>query len=170
MSEIIHPYGIAKEELIDCFSAFIRQKGIAVAEGVIEENTFFPGIKIMKGSLVIDRKKLQYPGDLLHEAGHIAVAPPEERSKLSDNVTVNRPGTEGEEMSVMLWTWAASIQLHIPAEIIFHPAGYKGDSQWIIEQYSSGNYVGLPLLIWMGMTRHAEEPGGFPEMIKWVRE
>src|SRR5689334_14396114 len=96
-----------RDELIDLISRFVRSKGIETSEQKIEGNSFFRGISIDKGVLIIEREKVVHPGDLLHEAGHIAVVSPEERKKLSDNVAEDRPGKEGEEMSVMLWTWAA---------------------------------------------------------------
>ena len=39
---------------------------------------FFRGSSCEWG-LVVDLAKLKYPGDLLHEAAHLAVAPPEFR-------------------------------------------------------------------------------------------
>ncbi len=158
------------QELIELFSSFIKEKGICIEERTITGVTFFPGIEICNGCLIIDREKLLYPGDLLHEAGHIAVAPVEDRKTLSNNVTENRPGTEGEEMSVMLWTYAACLHLSISPAIVFHADGYKGESDWIVNQYKTGNYVGLPLLVWMGLTRNPEVEKGYPEMIKWLRD
>jgi hypothetical protein len=159
-----------KEQLIDLICHFICQRGMVVAEGITASDTFFPGIAIKNGELIIDRQQLLYPGDLLHEAGHIAVAPPEDRCKLNDNVTSERPGSEGEEMSVMLWTYAACLELGISPTVVFHAEGYKGDSQWIVDQYKAGNFIGLPLLVWMGLAKDATAPGGFPTMLKWMRE
>lgn len=167
MNQPVQHTEYTREELIDIISAFIREKGIEIKESDDEPGIFFPGIAIRNGVLVINRKQMLYPGDLLHEAGHIAVA--EDRPALNGDVRAGRPGKEGEEMSVMLWTYAACLNLNIPAEIVFHADGYKGESQWIIEQYCNGNYIGLPLLVWMGLAHDSQIEGGFPKMIKWVK-
>lgn len=158
-----------REELIDLITRFVRSKGIETSEQKIDGDSFFRGISIDKGVLIIERENLIYPGDLLHEAGHIAVVLPEERIVLSDNVTVDRPGNEGEEMSVMLWTWAACLEMNMDPAIVFHENGYRGQSQWLMEQYQQGNYIGLSLLVWMGLAKDSKEKGGFPQMIKWLR-
>lgn len=149
---------------------FLKTIGIVVKEGVIDDKSFLPGILIKDGELIIDSQKLQYPGDVLHEAGHIAVVLPAERATLSDNVTANRPGAEGEEMGVLLWSYAACLHLGIPPEFVFHADGYKGDSNWLLTNFRSGIYIGLPLLVWMGLTSNPDGQNGFPQMIKWLRE
>jgi hypothetical protein len=54
--------------------------------------------------------------------------------------------------------------------VVFHPHSYKGESAWLIEQFTSGNYIGLSLLQWMGLCfdeERAAEEGvkPFPHMI-----
>ncbi len=44
----------------------------------------------------------------------------------------------------------------------------------LIDNFTAGNYIGLPLLQWFGMTvepRHAAARGvePFPHMLRWVR-
>jgi hypothetical protein len=146
--------------------AFVRDIGIEVREAPISQPSFLPGLLIDQGQLVVDRQQLLYPGDLLHEAGHIAVTTAAERPLLGWHVTENQPEKEGDEMAVLLWTYAACQTLDIPAEVVFHPQGYKGQSQWILNNFRQGSYVGLPLLVWMGMTTTA----GFPHMERWLRE
>ena len=55
-------------------------------ERLIDEIAVLPGITVDDGALVLDRDKLMYPGDLLHEAGHLAVMPSAERNMLQKNV------------------------------------------------------------------------------------
>jgi hypothetical protein len=159
-----------REELIQLLIGFIESKGIPVSQGSIDNKVFLDGIFIDKGKLVWDPEKLLYPGDLIHEAGHIAVLPGAERENISGHMTQNRPGTEGEEMAVLLWSWAAVKEMGIDPQIIFHEHGYKGQSSWLIEQFSEGNFIGLPLLVWMGMTKDPKtSEGGFPNMLQWLR-
>ncbi|MBQ00375.1 MAG: hypothetical protein CL477_06800 [Acidobacteria bacterium] len=78
---------------------------------------------------------------------------------------------DGAEIAVLLWTFLACEHAGIPPEVVFHPYGYKGDSEWLIEQFSSGNYIGLPLLQWYDMVSESDDPEtGLPRVIRWVRE
>ncbi len=131
--------------------------------------TFLPGIKIQHGTLLIDTKKLVSPGDILHEAGHIAVSLPEDRRCLSNNITTNNKSKNGEEMAVMLWSYAAALHIGIQPEVVFHKEGYKGEHIWILEKYRQQTFMGLPLLQWMGLTYMDREQSNFPKMKKWLR-
>lgn len=135
----------------------------------IETETFLPGIRINNGGLQIDLENLKYPGDLLHEAGHIAVSLSAERENLNDNVIENNSEKAGEEMAVLLWSFAAARKIGLPTETVFHEDGYKGEAKWLAEQFESGNYIGLPLLQWMGLT-DAEGENAFPKMKTWLRK
>jgi hypothetical protein len=135
----------------------------------IETETFLPGIQIKNGVLQIDLQKLKYPGDLLHEAGHIAVTKSEERKVLSDNVIENNTEKAGDEMAVLLWSYAAAKKIGLAPEIVFHEDGYKGEAIWLREQFEGKNYMGLPLLQWMGLT-DVEGKDAFPKMKAWLRE
>lgn len=155
---------------------FIQSTGIPVTFEPIDGETFLPGIRIAHGSLMIDSEKLLYPGDLLHEAGHIAVASPEDRGKMSDNVgaVVSKDQANGEEMMAIAWSYAACIHLGIDPAVVFHPAGYKGAAEWYIEQYNSGNMLYVPLLQWAGFcydqnnaSKNNTRP--YPHMLKWLR-
>jgi hypothetical protein len=70
----------------------------------------------------------------------------------------------------MLWSYAACRRMGISPRVVFHPDGYKGQSDWLLGHYESGSFIGLPLLVWMGMTRAGEGAGAFPEMLKWLRD
>lgn len=158
------------DRVIDKIYEFLNSLGIVVIEKKIDEPSFLPGLKIENGCLIVDRHALLYPGDILHEAGHIGVCPKNERAMLNDNVVNNRPGTEGEELAAMLWSYAACIHMNINPEIVFHEDGYKGQSEWLLSNYAQKTFIGLPLLAWMGMTSKEGEVDGFPKMIKWLRD
>ncbi|MFN0314571.1 MAG: hypothetical protein ACKVQA_06015 [Burkholderiales bacterium] len=134
------------------------------------QNTFLPGIWIEKGGLVVDPEKLMQPGDLLHEAGHIAVTQAADRPSL--NGEVDDDG--GQEMAAIAWSWAALVRLNLAPEVVFHPLGYKGASRSIVENFSKGRFFAVPLLQWYGMT--VDSPRGlalgikpYPAMISWLR-
>ena len=144
---------------------FLETIGIPLVETSLMAPTFLPGILIQAGTLLVDPTQLGYAGDILHEAGHIAVTLPTERSQLQDNIMANRPDKAGDEMAVLLWTYAACQYLNLPLEVVFHEGGYKGQSPWLIDAFISQVYVGLPLLVWMGMT----QTDTFPLMTHWLR-
>lgn len=148
---------------------FLAEIGIPTQEVELTVDTFLPGILIENGGLLIDPAKLLYPGDILHEAGHLAVTPAAERAQLSGNVMAGKPdqnGVDGEEIVAMLWSYAASEAIGIPPEIVFHPSGYRNASNWILDNFRQGIYPGLPLLVWMELTTTE----GFPKMTRWLRE
>ncbi|WP_233454822.1 hypothetical protein [Hymenobacter negativus] len=148
---------------------FLAEIGIPTQEVELSVETFLPGILIENGGLLIDPAKLLYPGDILHEAGHLAVTPAAERAQLAGNVMAGKPdqnGIDGEEIVAMLWSYAASEVIGMPPEIVFHPDGYRNASNWILNNFRQGIYPGLPLLVWMGLTTTE----GFPKMTRWLRE
>lgn len=162
-----------KHETVSHITGFLHRIGIETYTATLEGPFFTPGIHIKNGKLAYDPAKLLYPGDLLHEAGHIAVTPAGERPLLNDNV--DPTGQSGSELAAILWSYAAARAMNLPPEVVFHPNGYKGDSEWLIKNFSEKTFVGLPLLVWMGMTadeKKAKELGisPFPEMIRWLRE
>ena len=157
-----------KDHIIANLSNFLTQIGIEVIEEKINVETFLPGLLIRNGSLVFDRNSLLYPGDLLHEAGHIAVTDSQERGLLNGNITTIQSDNESLESAVLLWTFAACNTLAIDPEIVFHKDGYKGQSEWLLTNFRSASYIGLPLLVWMEMTTN-DRQSGFPNMLKWLR-
>jgi hypothetical protein len=46
----------------------------------LPQTTFVPGLDLGSKSIYIDQGKLQFPGDLLHEAGHLAVTAARQRA------------------------------------------------------------------------------------------
>ncbi|MFD2572326.1 hypothetical protein ACFSUS_16920 [Spirosoma soli] len=153
------------DSVLDKIYLFLREIGLNVVETILDVPTFMPGILIDAGTVKVDPTKLLYPGDVLHEAGHVAVTLPEERAFLHNNITHERPDKQGDEIAVLLWTFAACRHIGLPYEVVFHPDGYKGDSQWLIDTFSKQEYIGLPLLVWMGMT----QADTFPTMTHWLR-
>lgn len=158
-------------ELIDRITGFFNAIGLPCRSGEITEATFLPGITIEHGSLVFDPGKLTYPGDLLHEAGHLAVMPPERRRRAHQ--TVGK--FAAEELGAITWSYAAAVHLLIDPAVVFHPDGYRGGSQSLIDNFAKGRFIGVPLLQWLGMTADAKtaaDMGGspYPVMLKWINE
>ena len=71
------------DPIVESMISFLNGIGLSVRTSEISEPSFLPGIAIRRGVLVIDELRLLYPGDLLHEAGHLALLPPESRAEIS---------------------------------------------------------------------------------------
>jgi hypothetical protein len=153
---------------------WLAKVGIRYTFGEVPESSFLPGVAIEKGTLRIDRDRLLFVGDLLHEAGHIALMPAEKRPLLSGDIKFQFPEHEGDEVGVILWSYAAALDAGVPPEVVFHSGGYHDSGDWLKENFLSGTYIGLPLLVWLGLTEDpkvAELAGrkGFPQMLRWMR-
>jgi len=145
--------------------------GLQIRTGAVDRGTFVPGITVERGAIVFDPTTMTYPGDLLHEAGHLAVKPPAQRAE----ATVDMGSDPAEEMMAIAWSYAAALGIGIPPEVVFHPAGYRGGSQSLIENFAEGRFLAVPMLEWVGMTygeKRARELGvsPYPRMTRWLRE
>lgn len=148
---------------------FLVRIGVTLAVGAVTTRAFVPGIVIHNGTLLIDPAVSAWPGDLLHEAGHIAVTDPALRPALCDV-----PDDPGEEMAAIAWSWAAAQACGVAAGDLFHDEGYRGGGGYLAENFVAGRYVGVPMLAWYGMTA---EPGRttesglpvYPAMARWLR-
>jgi hypothetical protein len=149
---------------------FLVRIGLPVRMQALEAASFLPGVAIEHGVLIVDEAALTYPGDLLHEAGHLAVAPPADRAAMHKAVGAD----PAEEMMALSWSYAAARHLDIDPAVVFHPHGYKGGSQGLLGEYEQGRYLALPMLQWCGMAydkSRAEAEGAepFPVMQRWLR-
>jgi hypothetical protein len=111
--------------------------------------------------MAVDESRLLYPGDLLHEAGHLTVTPATLRGSLSGNAGDGA----GEEMAAIAWSYAAALHLKLDLAVVFHPDGYQGGWQRIITNFSQRQYIGVPLLVWMELTDDR-----YPAMSRWLRD
>ena len=125
---------------------FLNSIGIPTTFRKIEEGSFLPGLMIEKGGLVIDKEALTHPGDILHEAGHIAVTPGKKRPKMNHNSIVKSSHREAEEMMAIAWSYAACIHLGLDPYFVFHDHGYKGGGDFIVENFRDKKYFGTPML------------------------
>jgi len=159
------------EPVTHTIATFLTAIGLCVWAGEISGPTFVPGVQIDHGALLVDVSKLSYPGDLLHEAGHLAVMSPDRRRRT--HVDVGKKAAE--EMAAIAWSYAALVHLKFDPVVVFHPDGYRGGSQAIMENFSEGRYFGVPLLQWLDMTvddKRGQELAiaPYPAMLKWLRE
>ena len=156
------------DPLIERLADFIRGIGIDVRPADLTDPTFLTGLAIRDGVIFVDEARLPYPGDMLHEAGHLAVVEPAVRH------APELVSTDGDEIAAQAWSYAALRHLDLDPEIVFHDGGYRGNSPMLIELFNTGGTFGQPLLQYYGMTfepRLAAENGvpPFPHMLRWLR-
>ena len=159
------------EPVTNTIATFLTEIGLTVRAGEISGRTFVTGVQIDHGALLIDEAKLAYPGDMLHEAGHLAVMLPGRRQRA--HIDVGKKASE--EMAAIAWSYAALVHLKLDPSIVFHPAGYRGGSQALIDNFNEGRYLAVSMLQWLGLT--VDEKRGrelaiapYPAMLKWLRD
>ncbi|WP_338696496.1 hypothetical protein V5279_08815 [Bradyrhizobium sp. 26S5] len=155
--------------LTERLADFICGIGIDVRPAHLPDATFLPGLRISGGVIFVDEEKLAHPGDLLHEAGHLAVTDPSMR-----NTPELATPSEGDEIAAIAWSYAAAKHLDIDPAIVFHEHGYRGSSKALVADFDAERTFGQPLLQYYGMTfekRQAAENGvpPFPFMVRWLR-
>lgn len=155
------------DPLVAKLAAFVQSVGIEVQECQIDWKTQFPGLDVKSGAVIIDESQLIHPGNILHEAGHVAVHDPERRKD-----PIFRPRA-GEELAALAWSYAATVYLGLSSELVFYPGSFRGWDTVLVEIFADGRYIGIPLLHLYGMTieprRATNGAAPFPHMLRWVR-
>lgn len=154
---------------------FIAHVGIDIAEAPLPADTFLPGIELRGGGIVVDADTLLWPGDLLHEAGHLAVLPAALRKEAHEDQPNAAEVEHAGELEAMAWAWAAAMELGLPADVLIHAGGYNGKSGDLLQMYAFGVYPGLKGLCATGMTAAPGftpdcGPVHYPQMLRWLRD
>ncbi|MEW5848838.1 MAG: aspartyl/asparaginyl beta-hydroxylase domain-containing protein [Myxococcota bacterium] len=167
--------GPVDQALLTRITAFLDEIGIPCRAGTISRATVLPGLDIQDGVLLFDLSRRPHLGDLLHEAGHLAVLKPDVRATATapDNL-VGDLDVGAAEMGAIAWSWAAVVHLGLDPEVVFHAHGYRGNARQLVADFKAGRYLAVPLLQWMGMTTdpHGRGPRGtqvYPAMKHWLR-
>lgn len=148
---------------------FVRGIGLPVVRGVLDDTAFLPGLALEAGGIVVDEARLLYPGDILHEAGHLAVMPVEKRAQTQGRLDADG----GEEMGAIAWSYAAALHLGLDPAVLFHPDGYKDGAHALRENFAQGRFVGVPYLQWLGLTLEPPRAAQlgmppYPHMLRWL--
>lgn len=163
------------DEVTRRLADFISEIGLEVFPVSNLSGTFLPGIRVENGTILADETKLTYPGDLLHEAGHLALAPRDLRPSLSGEVVLPGVRMESVEVGVIAWSYAAILYLGLDPRVIFHAGGYRVESERVMQNFKLGVYIGANVLEDAGLAatgRRAIDLGvaPYPHMIKWLRD
>ena len=157
---------------LDTIVQFLRSIGLVVEAAELPGDTFLPAIRIVAGGLRYDPVRLQTPGDLLHEAGHLAIVP--ERALLNDAIDNQQPDAATDEVEAIAWSWAALVHLGLPGELLFHPGSYKGQAEGLLMSYRLGVYFGAAGLARRGLCLLPAQAAGsgvqpYPHMQRWLQ-
>jgi hypothetical protein len=157
-------------QIVTKITDFLVSIGIDVRAHVLTGKTFLPGIMVRNGELLVDETLLKYPGDLLHEGGHLALMTAAQRAIATDEV--DHEDTEVFEVAVIAWSYAAALHLEIDPGKVLHGGGYQGQSAALLQTFELGVYPGASKLAELGLTQVGIEIDGpkYPNMIRWLRE
>jgi hypothetical protein len=165
-----------KNPLTHQIAEFLNAVGLETIPEKLDENTFLAGICIERGKILVDEAKLAFPGDLLHEAGHLAATPRNLRAHLSDEIALpDGFNIDAIEAAAIAWSYAAALHLGLNPRVVFHEGGYKGNSESLLNGFSLGVYIGVNTLEEAGMTATGESARrrgvqAYPQMLKWLRD
>lgn len=181
-------------EYFDPIVTFLREIGLPVQVGPFGAEGFLPGVTIMDGVLRVDPDHLYVSGDLLHEAGHMAIVPARLRGQLGTNLEESlrerlkgdddplaRLALQHTETMAIAWSCAALQALNLPPEVIFFAGGYRMEpeqQQRFLSLLDSGNYFGIAHLAQAGLTGPCgvmallQQNGlaPYPQMTKWLQD
>lgn len=159
---------------LDRILAFLREIGLPTRESIVEGESFLPGIRIVRGELQFERARLLSPGDLLHEAGHLALMPAARRHELDGDVKPEQHYPHAGEVEAIAWSYAAALHLGVSIETLFHADGYRGQSAGLRLAYSLGVYPGVAGLVHLGLAANSgqalEGIARYPQMLQWLRD
>ncbi|QKJ28830.1 hypothetical protein HQ865_03345 [Mucilaginibacter mali] len=162
-----------RDHIIDKILSFFTTIGLPYQLEPVESGPVMAGLTIKNGVMIIDKERLLYPGDLLHEAGHVATMPPSGRLTMNGMLGKKTDMEQASEIIAQAWSYAACVHLGFDPSLVFHEAGYHGSSKSLIENYSGPCATGVPLLGYYDMThthQQAELLGTqpFPHMVSWI--
>lgn len=172
---------------------FLAEIGIAVR---VEAGAtgFLPGIRIEGETILVSEASDDLAGDLLHEAGHIAVVPALFRPHLTSNVDDSFPLMESYlvahphalscwpedpvargimqsgETEAIAWSYAAAYAIGVDTLLPFKK-GFDGHGEDLHASLAAGQHLGIHGLAHAGMTDLPQRgrAAAFPNMKKWMQ-
>ena len=152
---------------------FLEAIELEPLESIVDPSSLLPGVTISAGRVVYDPTRLHWPGDLLHEAGHIAVTPAALRPRLDATLPLSSVPHAGE-VEATAWAYAAILAIGLDPSVLFHSGGYQAHSRGLAFSYSMGCFPGASGLCAAGFAHsqadaHRTGVRPYPHMIRWLR-
>lgn len=118
------------------------------------EGVFFKGCWLDRGTLVFCPGRVQV-GELMHEAGHLALTPKDQRHLLEPGSLTTSPPLGDFELigdaAVEAWDYAAGLAADVPILAIFKN-GFDGNGLQVWEQFDARLHPGFALLRFLNMS------------------
>jgi hypothetical protein len=172
---------------------FLKRIGLRVHE-VAGASGFTEGVDIRDGELLVD-PNVACASNILHEAGHLAIVPPEFRGFFQSNVEggqrrmlaalmeqniepdspLYRAALNCSDPEATAWAWAAGKHLGLDEEDIIQNHEYGGDGDSIRLQLALNAYAGIHGLARAGFCSTSERLSpmtglpAFPNLAMWVQ-
>lgn len=148
---------------------------VAESAGGGPSPTFLPHVRIVEGGLHIKLKDV-FPGDILHEAGHLAILAPEFRHLANDDLDevnilmgdyldkhgeklghspedpVCRTILQSGDTEATAWQYAAAQYIGLPDNLLFPKGSYEGDPESVLLALKSVSFLGIHGLAAAGWT------------------
>jgi hypothetical protein len=156
----------------------------------LDDQAAVPGIFIVGMTLLIEMEALASPGDILHEAGHVAITPELFRPYLRGDVEasikdrakayfdthpfmvndveedmVMRGLLQAGESEAQAWSYAAAVAAEVDPAVVFHANAYDGEGESLITMLSMAQHMGVHGLMAAKMTTKRT----YPQMIRWLQ-
>ncbi|MGY3581777.1 hypothetical protein ACVIGB_000152 [Bradyrhizobium sp. USDA 4341] len=176
--------------MFDKAASFLEAIGISVR---IEQGArgFLNQLRIEGSGLVVENNDSEIVGDMLHEAGHIAVIPSLFRGQLTADVDdvapimaqyvkdnpncmawpedpIARAIMQSGEQEAIAWSYAAAHHIGIDTRLPF-AQGFDGNGQEIHDMLAIGCHLGIHGLFHAGMTQLPRQVHGYPKMKRWMQ-
>lgn len=142
--------------------SFLQSIGLPTMVGTVPESSFLPNIFIRHGTIQVTSGVLI--GDLLHEAGHLAVVPSRFRPLMHGalyrsfdqifeqlaNLEPTHPDViamlHAEDTAATAWSWACGVHLGVAHDDIITTEAFDGDGAGIRSMLSRHQYIGIHAL------------------------
>jgi hypothetical protein len=144
---------------------WLRTVGLRAEEGTRYTLPFARGIWLEDGELIYDPCEA-HPGDMLHEAGHLAVLPADARLAAqgdADEVS----GFHDNDSEAIAWSYAAALACGVDPWLVFE-SGFtsREDAEEAFRLLRSGRHDGIAKLVEADFLSDAKE---FPKLRRWLR-
>ena len=171
--------------------AFLEELGFVIRHDPAADG-FLEGVEISNGELLVESCADDMAGELLHEAGHLAVIPSLFRGQVSGDLggvgeimsdwidahglalgpdhPLVRAILQAGECEAVAWSYAAASAIGIDTRIPFY-RGFEGEGLALHDQVASGYYFGVHGLAAGGMTDlpRPRSLTPFPQMKRWLQ-
>lgn len=177
---------------LDIIERFLNELGFRMVYENQQRQTVIPGVHVEGMAIYVYRPALLSAGDVLHEAGHMAIVPAMFRPKISGDLEatlcplasvylathrfiidddrgtedmVSRGLLQVGESEAQAWSYAAAVASGLDPRSVFHDAAYNGGSADLLMMFGHNAHCGIHGLQAAKMTTVRS----FPRMIRWLQ-